>query len=77
MRRREVLRIAVFIAHQEAEVTVAGLVDKMIAPLVEDVQRLKELSEQTKMRALDAADPAREMGMSAANPRAETQPQAK
>ena len=75
-KRKEVLRKASSIPHQEAEVSVARQVEKIIAPLAEDVRRLKELSEKNR-RALDAADPARDTGRSAASARAGTQPNAK
>ena len=76
-KRREVLRKASSIPHQEAEISVARQVERIIAPLAEDVRRLKELSEQKNRRALDAADPARDNVRSAANARAGTQPNAK
>jgi hypothetical protein len=76
-KRKEVLRKASSIPHQEAKISVAGQVEKKFAPLAEDVRRLKELSEQKNRRALDAADPARDTGRSAASAHAGTQPNAK
>jgi hypothetical protein len=76
-KRREVLRKASSIPHQEAEISMARRVENIIAPLAEEVHRLKELSEQKDRRALDAADPARDTGRFAANARAGTQPYAK
>jgi hypothetical protein len=75
-KRKESLAQSLVYSPPRGGSSVARQVEKIIAPLAEDVRRLKELSEKNK-RALDAVDPARDTGRSAASARAGTQPNAK
>ena len=65
-KRKEVLRTASSIPHQEATSSLVKQMEKLIAPLKEEIRQLKE---QGNTPALDAAGPTRAEERSGVNPR--------
>jgi hypothetical protein len=65
-KRKEALRTASSLPHREAEMSLVKQMEKLIAPIAEDVRKLKE---QGNTRALDATGPTRVEERSGANAR--------
>ena len=70
-KRKEVLRSASSLPHREAEISLVKQMEKLIAPIAEDVRKLKE---QGNMHALDATGPTRVEERSGANARTGARP---
>lgn len=70
-KRKEVLRSASSLPHREAEISLVKQMEKLIAPIAEDVRKLKE---QGNMHALDATGPTRAEERSGANARTGARP---